>query len=856
MDLDRAHGLEESVRLGRNMVLGDLDCDGAEDDLVLGAENPASLWVWFDLLNLGDAWPSPDQPDVLNTESADLRIDGVDDSFGVALAVGDLGGACDSLVVGAPQELFGEGTVRVFHGPLPTGCEGGPCLLQAGVDEDVSVLGVELAQMGSAVAVVGDVDGVGHDDLVIGEPGWSGGDGRALVFGDGLGTLTGGTVLSVLDAGLQILGANLPESSAVGNALQAADVDGDGRDELLIASVNAVLLVHDLSSYVSYGPQPPPVLGWPELAANLLVHHGHLRSATLPIAVHSFDQPRPALWVGTPWYLLGVGAVVGLLPDIQNRYDMSTADANVRLEGVALEDGNFGRWVDGSDVDADGVQDLVVTSPLWTDGAGTVIDSVGPRAGRTFIYDGTALGTLFDEVCAPLPCRIIGEDVALIELQGRQEYEGYPANASSSVAYLGVRPLAAVDRLLLAAPLHDDDVAGLEAGAVFGLTLDLDRDGVLLGLDCDDADPSVFPGAPPVCDDAEDQDCDGLIDTDERDADLDGLSPCEGDCDDDDPLRSPDRDEVWCDGRDNDCVLDELDLPELDADDDGSRPCEGDCDDTDPARRPDRPEVCNGIDDDCDELIDDHFDGDGDGYPDETLDACAGLPAERLDCDDADPWRNPGADESEAIDDADCDGAVEWRGGCACDAGNTDASPSWLLLPLLLLRRRRRGSPRWLLLLLVPALVGQARVLPATDDDLVLVGDAGVGLPASMTVVRAPDNEHALVVGRPDGAYGWVGAHGWGYAYRPSQQLPRLIDADDRMFFGTTGDVFALRAGHALPPATSTATGSTTWSPRGPRGSRLEVGSGPGSAGTVPVPKGTRKRVGSARARGSVPPTR
>ncbi len=797
-DLDRLHGVDDGVRLGRTMALGDLDCDGVADDLVLAASSPASVWIWLHLLDPQDAWPAPTQPGVLDTTSADLRIDGIDDSFGVALAVGDLGGACDSLVVGAPDELLGAGTARVFHGPLPSGCPG-PCLLQAGIDEDLSVLGVELGRMGAAVAIAGDVDGVGHDDLVIGEPDWSGGDGRALVFGAGLGSMAGGVVLSVLDAGLQITGSGAADSGSVGRALQAADVDGDGEDELLIAAVSSVVLVHDLSGFVSYSPTaPPPILGWDALTANLLLHHGHVRAAGLPIAVHAFDQPRPALWVGTPWFLLGVGGVVGLRPDIQSRYDQSTADAAVRLEGVALEDGNFGMWVHGSDVDGDGVQDLVVTSPLWTDGDGTVIDSVGPRAGRTFIYDGNALGLLFDEVCAPAPCRVIGEDVALIELQGRQEYEGYPSNPSTTSGYLGVRTIAAADRLLLASPLRDDDVGGLEAGAVFGLTLDLDRDGVLLGVDCDDFDASVYPGAPPVCDDVQDQDCDGAVDVGERDADLDGLSPCAGDCDDDDPLRSSALDEVWCDGRDNDCVLDDLDVPELDSDGDGARPCEGDCDDADPSRWPGSAELCNGIDDDCDSLVDEDFDADGDGYPDADRAACSELPAERLDCDDADPWRNPGADEGEGIDDADCDGAVEWRGGCACDTrGQEGRSCLWMLLPLLLLRRRRRAGLAWLLLL-APALLGQARVLPATDDLLLLVGDTGVGLPESMTVVRSPGDEHALVVGRPHGASGFVGEHGWGYVYRPVQQLPRLIDSDDVMVFGTTTDIFPLRAGHAL----------------------------------------------------------
>ena len=792
-DLDRIVGADAGMHLGRALALGDLDCDGERDDLVLGAADPASIWVWYGLLDPDDAWPSPSQPNTINTDTADVRIDGVEDSFGTAVAVGDLGGPCDSLAVGAPDELLGEGTVRIFHGPLPSGCEG-PCFLQASVHEDASILGVELGRMGASLAIAGDLDGVGHDDLLVGEPEHGGGDGRVLLFGANLGQLSGGTVLSVLNAGLQIFGSDW-DGAAIGSALQAADVDGDGEDEALIASGGGVVLSHDLTA-ASYDPlSVPPVVSWADFTANLLAHHGYVLGAGLPMAVHALDQPRPALWVGTPNYLLGVGAVVGLLPDIQNRYDLSTADAAVRLEGVALEDANFGRQVDGADVDGDGVQDLIVTSPLWTDGTGTVIDSIGPRAGRTFVYDGNTLGALFDDVCAPPPCRVIGEDEAFLEIQGRQEYEGFPASVSDT-AYLGVRPLAAADRLLLAAPLRDDDVSGLEAGAVAGLTLDLDRDGVLLGIDCDDFDATVYPGAPPICDDVPDQDCDGAIDTDERDADLDGFSPCAGDCDDDDPLRAPDHEEAWCDGRDNDCVDDALDAPEQDADGDGVRPCEGDCDDDDPARTPNAEEACNGIDDDCDQRVDEDFDADGDGYPDADLDACDGRPAETLDCDDADPWRNPGASEADGIDDADCDGAVEWKGGCACDASPEHPGGPWLLLPLLLLLRRRRRL-RLAPLALVPLVMGQALVLPATDEDLVVVGDSGVSLPFSMTVVPDPADP-ALVVSRPDAAYSFTPAHGWGYVYRPSQQLPRLIDTDDRMFFGSGDALFTLYAGHAL----------------------------------------------------------
>jgi len=713
-ELRRIYGTDMGRSFGQSHLIADMDGDGF-DDLVVGSGTPGEVSIFYAPF-LEGGWSfaldeAQGQGMIAGSDSAQGSIYlGYDAGPLIALAVGDVIGADGvlDLVVGTAEEGL-RGVVRVYSGPFVP--DSAPLEAADAIHTITPYTDTDLQQGFGGTLAVGDLDDDGYDDLAIGQSSFhfSPGIGPGYNYGR-VWLLRGETstdlwmpsgqmpsfdqtpgVPGVAEMAIDLVFQGGGDTDYLGSPLKILDLVPGGPHELLIGNASTLFMFSNplactgssIGNIFLIPPQPtePPLptvdpVG-SELAACFAGSYPELRFA----AFHSASGGDfEGLWIGLPE---GSGEAVFVGSGVDWSDGDPLAQSDQTLVGSSVTDGLLGTDVTSGDLNRDGQGEIVVIAPDWDSGVADVFEENPGRMGAVYIISSCSAPQAFGAStnCLADTAGSFGvDDIAAVRIEGTVAGEWGPfAQVVQDRATVELEVIN--DRLLIFAPRFHHPSLGADVGVVlvYQLGEDADGDGFWTEgagpFDCDDNEPSVYPGAAELCDGL-DNDCDGALANGEFDVDGDGSPRCvavlfgnrvgDVDCDDDEARTYPGNPEV-CDGYDNDCDK-ALAEGEVDGDGDywplctqGLLPERGeDCDDTKPRIFPGADEICDGRDGDCDGSVPvGETDGDTDGFVqcDDWVGSDAILGGG--DCDDEDDRLNPGVPEFCDNIDQDCDGEID-----------------------------------------------------------------------------------------------------------------------------------------------------------------------------------------------------
>jgi len=354
--------------LGYAVGAGDVDGDGY-DDVVVSAPYTGygEAYLFYGPIS-GD----------LDSGDADFTVAGTSYyGFYDLAVVGDLNGdGDDDLALASPQYSsdgkYNIGLVSLFYGP-GTGSANdtdGDALLYGAITSDF---------LGSTVADLGDMDGDGNDDLVVGSPYNSTYAGNAGVY---YGPITS-DVQGVASDRLE----GIASYDYLGGAVAGGDVDGDGTPDLLAGAYGAD------AAYVLYGPVTTTVSAT-DADVTLSGSSGDYSGQALDIVEDMDADGYDEVVVSAPYYSSYTGYTFVLNGPVTADATLAS-DYDARFVGSSSSYG--GRTVAGCDIDGDGNGDLIVGAPGTGTWKGKAYLFLGPLTATSYVMASTAAGTIAGE---------------------------------------------------------------------------------------------------------------------------------------------------------------------------------------------------------------------------------------------------------------------------------------------------------------------------------------------------------------------------------------------------------------------------------------------------------------------------
>lgn len=343
---------ERSQMLTDLKWIGDLDGDGISDFAASASYlGEGQVYLYYGrpggfaggtLSEVADAvivgFAAPDTNGIRLGTGGDVNGDGKDD-----LLIGDVYHRRVSLMVGASTRLTGTLSAENATATFYSYQRGGYAL-------------------GLSQAIVPDMDGDGKDEIALGIPAYDWGRG-AVAFYYG-GDLQGD--LDVAGASAWLLGIN-EEDAAGGQVFGSKDLDGDGLGELLVLSTAVPQETGELGAVsVLYG-HPNRISGDLSLGGMArILPPARGTFGGLQLACGDFDADGwRDLAFGIPLDGSAYGSVYLLFGQAQRLAGDTTIDTlATRVMNRDETDIFFGSSVSLGDVTGDGIDDLLITSPL------------------------------------------------------------------------------------------------------------------------------------------------------------------------------------------------------------------------------------------------------------------------------------------------------------------------------------------------------------------------------------------------------------------------------------------------------------------------------------------------------------